>query len=71
MAKNNRTYVGGAKRSSSSYRKTKKSDRAKQMRELAYNMGCVERGLKNPDSQISASYNAGKNKTKKVKKSLY
>ncbi len=40
--------------------RTKKSDKAAELRRLAYKMGQIERGLKNPDSQISASFERGK-----------
>ena len=51
--------------------KSKRNNHAAEVKHFARLMGCVERGLKNPDSQISASYNAGKNKKTSSKKSLY
>ena len=53
-------YYKKAKRNRST--RTKKSDKAAELRRLAYKMGQVERGLKNPDSQISASFQRGKEK---------
>ena len=54
-------------------KKTKKKvSNASQLRKLAYQMGQVERGLKNPNSQISESYNNGKElKRKSTKKTLF
>ena len=54
-------------------RKTKKkASNASQLKKLAYQMGQVERGLKNPNSQISESYNNGKHaKRKNTKKPLF
>ncbi len=43
----------------------------KDVTSLAFKMGCVQRGLNNPDSQISACYNAGLERTPREKKSLY
>ena len=37
-----------------------KKARTAQIKKFAYNMGLVERGLKNPDSMISSAYNRGK-----------
>ncbi len=50
---------------------SKKQNHAKEVTKLAYLLGCVERGRKNPDSRISASYEQGKNYAEKQKKSLY
>ena len=55
-------------------KKVKKSrgNREKSILNLAYNMGLVERGLKNPDSKISASYAKGVEKReKREKKTLF
>lgn len=49
----------------------KRNNRAKQLRKLAFDMGCVERGLANPNSQITASYERGKTKAKPEKKTLF
>lgn len=67
MAKN---YYG-SKGNKNYNSRQKRSDRASRLRKLAYDMGQVQKGLKNPDSQITASYNAGINKQKKEKKSLF
>ena len=53
------------------YRNKKRVSRSKTLTTLAYNMGQVNKGLKNPDSRISDSYNAGLNRVKKDKKSLF
>lgn len=52
-------------------RRNKKQSYTKKMTSLAYQMGQVNRGLKNPDSKISASYNAGLKKKAKEKKPLF
>ena len=44
---------------------------SKEMNALAYKMGQIEKGRKNPDSQISESYNNGLNKAAKKKKTLF
>lgn len=49
-------------------RKTKYTE----VEKVAYYMGQVKLGLKNPDSRITASYNAGSEiKTKKPRKTLF
>lgn len=52
-------------------RNNKRKSRSAELKRLAYNMGQVEKGLKNSNSQISSSYNAGLNRTKKQKKPLF
>ncbi len=52
-------------------RRSKRGGRADQLRRLAYNMGQVQKGLNNPDSQISASYDAGLNRQGKQRKPLF
>lgn len=50
----------------------KRSSRSVEIRRFAYNMGCVQRGLDNPDSLISSSYSAGKDgKYGKNRRTLY
>lgn len=40
--------------------------------DFAYKLGCVKRGLKNPDSAISAAYSRGQEGSKpRVKRSTY
>ena len=52
-------------------RRTKKS-RYTQVEKTAYLMGQVERGLKNPNSRITASYeNGSREPNKRVKKPLF
>ena len=53
-----------------SYGKRKKSF-SKEINALAYKMGQVEKGRKNPESQIYESYNNGLYKTAKTKKPLF
>lgn len=36
-----------------------RNKRSKELKKLAYDMGLVKRGLKNPDSLISSNYNRG------------
>lgn len=53
-------------------RNSKRKPRFTEVEKVAYYMGQVQRGLKNPDSKISDSYKAGATaKTKKPKKSLF
>ena len=60
-----------AKKKSNRRFKKKNSSRAKTLTTLAYNMGQIQKGLKNPDSAISASYESGLNRQKREKKSLF
>lgn len=62
--KTGRTYKkSGAKRTSK--RKTSKSS---ELTSFAYKMGQVQRGLQNPDSKISSSFERGKMKPEKRQK---
>lgn len=47
--------------------------RTKELKKLAYDMGLVKRGLKNPDSLITSSYNRGLQEPKRdyKKKTLF
>lgn len=49
----------------------RKSEKGAQLTRLAYDMGQVERGLKNPESRISAAHAAGKKPVEHKKKSLF
>ena len=49
--------------------KKSKLSKSTKLKRLAYDMGQVERGLKNPDSAITASFNSGKEFKKR--KSLF
>ena len=62
---------GSRRRSGNRSGGSKRGKHASEVKHTAYLMGCVERGMKNPDSQISASYKAGQNFVTKSKKSLY
>ena len=42
-------------------RKTQR-ERERELTDLAYKMGVVQRGLSNPNSQVSDAYNRGKTK---------
>ena len=53
------------------YRNKRKVSRAKTLTTLAYNMGQVNKGLKNPNCRIADSYNAGLNRVKKERKPLF
>ena len=73
-----RNYYGRGNRGNNRYYGKKRHRRsrgftnnANDMRGFAYKMGCVERGLSNPNSQISASFNAGKEKVARERKPLY
>ena len=43
----------------------------KSLKRFAFQFGLVTKGLKNPDSQISASFNDGLDRKKKEKKPLF
>jgi|GEM_PF-3823716 len=43
---------------------------AKELKEFAYKMGRVEKGINNPDSQIFESYHRGASHSKKANKPL-
>ena len=49
-------------------RKNKQKNFKKDVKSLAYKLGVVQKGLKNPNSQITESYNAGLNSAKKENK---
>ena len=67
-----RRYSSKPNRSSSSSSKGRKKSQGTELRSLAYKMGQVNLGLKNPNSQITQSYNAGKNSgAKKEKRPLF
>lgn len=52
--------------------KRRKQKKYSELETLAYRMGQVKRGLKNPDSLITESYNNGCTvKEKKAKKSMF
>ena len=52
--------------------KTQKRKKYTELETFAYRMGQIKRGLKNPDSKISASFNNGcAVKEKKAKKSMF
>ena len=53
-------------------KKTTRKPRYTEVEKVAYYMGQVQRGLKNPDSLISDSYKAGSTKKeRKPKKTLF
>lgn len=57
---------------SKSKSKSKRTSFTKMIKDFAYKLGQVNRGLKNPDSQISASYNSGiTEREKREKKPLF
>ena len=51
--------------------KSKKQSKTERLTRLAYEMGQVQRGLKNPESKITSSYKAGENSVKKTKQPLF
>lgn len=59
------------KKKSSKRRVKDKESRSKRLTKLAYDMGQVQKGLKNPDSKISESFKAGEKSQKRVKKTLF
>lgn len=55
-------------------RKYNRKARTKEIKQFAYNMGLVKRGLKNPDSMITSEYNRGQAEREKKdykKRSLF
>lgn len=58
------------KTSSRSSGRSKKTQ-TQQLTTLARQMGQIERGLKNPDSRISQSYNQGKNPKQRKSRTLF
>jgi len=62
---------GGNMARKKSTKQRKKNSFSKSLNTLAYNMGLVKKGLKNENSQVSASYNRGLNHTTKKSKPLY
>ena len=57
-----------AKRGSGNKKGGKRNNNAKELKSLAYNLGRINKGLTNPNSQISESYNKGKENAGKEKK---
>lgn len=54
-----------------SYRGKRKRSRYKPVEKLAFQFGLVQRGLKNPDSRVSASYERGLKSAERKKKPLF
>lgn len=65
MARRRRTT--GYKRSKTGY-KAKRRTTTSEVTRFAYNLGRVKAGLANPDSKVSASYDAGKKSTTKPRR---
>lgn len=57
-------YYGQKKKAKKRYSRVKRS---KELTKLAYDMGLVQRGLKNPESRISKAYEKGQTERKNVK----
>lgn len=57
-----------AKRGSGNKKGGKRNNNAKELKSLAYNLGRINKGLSNPNSQISESYNKSKENAGKEKK---
>ena len=51
--------------------KYRKKSKYRQLERLAYNLGKIDKGLKDPNTRVHDSYQAGCNSTKRVKKPLY
>ncbi len=49
----------------------KKSSKYTSVEKLAYQIGQIEKGLKNPNSRVYESFNNGRNIEKKKKKPLF
>lgn len=52
-------------------RKNYKKSKYTQVEKMAFNWGLIEQGLRNPDSRVTESYNAGKQHVTSKKKSLF
>lgn len=50
---------------------SKKQSYANRITRLARDLGAIDRGRKNPESKVSAAYNAGNNGVKRTRKSLF
>ena len=60
------------KRYRRSFKKRNRGYKKNSIKQLAYKMGLIQRGLKNPDSMISESYNRGLAKPEaKAKRTLF
>ncbi len=57
-----------AKKGNGNKKGGKRNNNAKELKSLAYNLGRINKGLSNPNSQISESYNKGKENAGKEKK---
>ena len=57
-------YYGSKRKQKKRYSRVK---RGKQLTKLAYDMGLVKRGLKNPESRISKAYERGQIERKETK----
>ena len=67
-----RYNLNGSYSSRKRTRRTRKNSFSASLRDFARKLGQVQRGLQNPDSQISASYNYGLEKhSRKPKKTLF
>ena len=61
-----------SKKRRGNFSRTKRRTRRNDLTTLAYKMGQIERGRKNPDSQISESFNRGATAPqKRAKKTLF
>ena len=71
--RNRRGYRGYLRRGYSRRRsiRGKRFSRGLTLKSLAYKLGLVHKGLKNPDSQISDAYNHGLERETKQRKSLF
>ena len=52
-------------------KRTRKKRKFTQAEKLAYQLGQIDRGLKNPNSRVSESFNNGRKATKRTKKPLF
>ena len=60
------------KRYRRSFKKRNRGYKKASIKQLAYKMGLIQRGLKNPDSMISEAYKRGLDKPEsKAKKTLF
>ena len=65
-------YTNNSKKRTTRKNAKKKSSTASQLKKLAYQMGQVNKGLKNPNTQVYESYHRGLSKDlSEKKKPLY
>lgn len=68
MSRNSRKNFKTGRRTRKGFSKSKRSTKANDLTRLAYLVGQIDRGRRNPESRISAAYERGNTKPERVKK---